>query len=215
MTRTRYTIAVDFDGVIHSYSGTWQGHHVIADPPVPGAIEWLAGMVSRFDVAIMSTRNATWRGRRAMRRWLFENDPDAPSSFALWCDQMPLGRVKFPKRKPPALAYIDDRALRFNGPGTFPTVDDVHRARPWNRPGGHENRLTKVPSSIFECGCCGTVMSTSFMVASRIAELSCPVCAVAECRTPEPFAPAGPIALGRLKLRVQSEMDAYRESRHA
>lgn len=31
-----------------------------------------------------------------------------------------------------ALVYVDDRAWRFTG--TFPTADEIHAARPWNRP---------------------------------------------------------------------------------
>jgi hypothetical protein len=36
--------------------------------------------------------------------------------------------VTITAEKPPALVYVDDRAWRFEGPGTFPTVEQVHRA---------------------------------------------------------------------------------------
>lgn len=127
----RYSIAVDFDGVIHSYRSPWVNHHTIPDPPVPGAIKWLGDMTVKFDVYILSTRCKTWRGRRAMKRWLHKYDePDVP--FAVWEDTSAIGfRVKFAKSKPPALIYLDDRAVRFEGPGTFPTTEQIHRAVPW------------------------------------------------------------------------------------
>ena len=39
-------LAIDFDGVLHSYSSGWKGSRNIPDPPVDGAIEWLNGLVS-------------------------------------------------------------------------------------------------------------------------------------------------------------------------
>ena len=42
----KFTVAVDFDGVIHSYTTLWFTASVIPDPPVPGAIEWLCGSTS-------------------------------------------------------------------------------------------------------------------------------------------------------------------------
>ena len=68
-----YTVCVDFDGVLHSYTTPWINAHTIPDPPVQGAIAWLATMLEKFDVVIFSTRCKTWRGRRAICRsscWL-------------------------------------------------------------------------------------------------------------------------------------------------
>lgn len=129
----RYTIAVDFDGVIHSYTTPWVNAWTIPDPPVEGAIEWLRSMVSHFDVVIFSTRCKSWRGRRAMKRWLWLHDTGGNGSYAMWEDLDPVGMVKFAKSKPPALIYLDDRAWRFAGPGTFPSKDDIHLAWPWHK----------------------------------------------------------------------------------
>ena len=118
----RYTIAVDFDGVIHSYTSPWVAAHVIPDPPVDGAIEWLMRMADQFDIVIFTTRGKTWRGRRAVLRWLHKK------SFYLYDAE-----IKVTAKKPPCLIYLDDRAVRFEGPGTFPTADEIHRARPWNK----------------------------------------------------------------------------------
>ncbi|MEO0481947.1 MAG: hypothetical protein AAF196_20980 [Planctomycetota bacterium] len=127
----RYTIAVDFDGVLNSYESGWQGATVLPDPPVEGAIEWLHEMIQDFDIAIMSTRNWQEGGIEAMRAWLQEHTP-AP----LWYEgggERGLEDIQFPTSKPPALIYLDDRAVRFEGPGTFPSKSDVHRLRPWNK----------------------------------------------------------------------------------
>lgn len=212
----RYTIAVDFDGVIHSYEQPFIAKHVIPDGPVPGALDWLAGMTRHFDVAIMSTRNSSWRGRRAMRRWLFENDSDGWDSYAMWQDQAPLGRVVFPKRKPPALAYLDDRALRFNGPGTFPTVGQIHDARPWNkRAAGGASR--KGGSMRFvECDCCGLIMASDGMMARQeLSALDCPQCASIGCSSPRAFEPAEPVVLAAIRDASQSEVIKQREGSNA
>lgn len=125
----RYSLAVDFDGVLHRYDTPWIAPHIIPDAPVDGAIDWLHRMLQRFDIVIFTTRGRTWRGRRAVRRWLRAN------SWPPWWITDEFGRgleeVQVTAVKPPALIYLDDRAIRFVG--TFPTVDEVHRARPWHK----------------------------------------------------------------------------------
>ena len=129
----KYTVSVDFDGVLHRYETKWINAHTIPDSPVPGAIEWLHKIIQKFDVVIFSTRAKTWRGRRAMRAWLRRN------SGMLYHDGMGwrgIEEVTFAK-KPIALIYLDDRALRFEG-RNWPSGEEIHRARPWNR---RENKL--------------------------------------------------------------------------
>ncbi len=119
--RQRRTIAVDFDGVVHSYASGWKGACVIADPPVEGAIEWLVAAVERFDVAIFSVRASSPGAVDAMRAWLRRHGlPDHV-----------LARITFPVAKPPAELYIDDRAYRFEG--TFPSFEELASLSPWNR----------------------------------------------------------------------------------
>lgn len=122
----RYTVAVDFDGVIHAYTTPWINAHTIPDPPIPGAIEWLAATLWSLDVVIFSTRCKTWRGRRAVRAWLYKHAGN------LWYpspDSDGIEDVKLSYEKPPALMYIDDRAFRFEG--KFPSVQAIHNAKPW------------------------------------------------------------------------------------
>jgi hypothetical protein len=129
MTKPHWTVAVDFDGVIHSYTTPWINAHTIPDPPVPGAMRWLHHTVQSFNVVIYSTRCKTWRGRRAIRAWLKEH------SGILW-EQIPgfrgLEDVELSREKPPALIYVDDRAYRFTGEN-WPSKDEIHKLRPWNK----------------------------------------------------------------------------------
>jgi hypothetical protein len=129
-SQKRYTVAVDFDGVIHSYTSPWVDAATIPDPPVPGAISWLFRTIQHFDVAITSTRNHQSGGIRAMRAWLKAH------SDALWNEPGPgyrgLEDITFPQEKPAALIYLDDRAVRFDGEN-FPEKDEIHRLRPWNK----------------------------------------------------------------------------------
>jgi hypothetical protein len=117
----RYTVAVDFDGVIHSYTSPWAGADVIPDPPVPGAIEWLLEISKKFTVVLFTTRGETNAGQYAVRAWL---DKHGWPSGRAWPDVT--------NSKPHALVYIDDRAWRFEG--RFPTAHEIHGMRPWNKP---------------------------------------------------------------------------------
>jgi hypothetical protein len=131
------TIAVDFDGVIHSYTSGWQGAHVIPDPPVPGAIDFLAYLSADgtpANVVIFSSRAKTWRGRRAMKAWLCEH------SGGLWDECMGnpgIQSIKVTATKPVASVYLDDRAVRFDG--SFPSDGKGVRAmlelQPWWKTG--------------------------------------------------------------------------------
>ena len=124
----RYTIAVDFDGVIHRYDSPWINAHTIPDPPVEGAMSWLFNMIETFDIVIFSTRCKTWRGRLAVHRWLREH---SGNFYHESCGHPGVEDVRLSFKKPPALIYLDDRAIRFQG--VFPTKSEIHMARPWNK----------------------------------------------------------------------------------
>ncbi len=139
------TLSIDFDGVIHSYTSGWQGASEINDPPVPGAIKWLAKMAEKYELCIFSTRSATTEGREAMRkaiaRWVFESDLSDEKAAHL------MGTLKFPKSKPSAWLTLDDRALTFTG--VFPGEEQIESFRPWYK---RENDLgqTTVGQRIYE-----------------------------------------------------------------
>lgn len=131
-------IAIDFDGVLHSYVSGWRGARNVPDPPVPGAIPWLELLLSeyadtpdsmcamappgRITVAIFSSRSRYFGGRSAMKRWLVKHGLDKR-----WLEV-----IKFPLFKPPSHVLLDDRAVTFNG--GFPSGLELINFRPWWKP---------------------------------------------------------------------------------
>lgn len=129
----RYVVAVDFDGVIHSYTSPWVSAEVIPDAPVEGAIEWLCRMVQKFTVVIFTTRGKTEEGRKAVLEWIQRHHDDRYAAVTEGDRKWLVSNLTVTAEKPPALIYLDDRAYRFEGPGTFPTSEQIHAAKPWNK----------------------------------------------------------------------------------
>lgn len=104
------TVCVDFDGVLAVYAG-WKTAHRIGDP-LPGAVDFLVELRKRgFKVVIYSAR----------------------PSGEIWNWLTAHGMVMLVKEvvyKPPAVAYVDDRALRFDGDFTG-LARDVVEFRAW------------------------------------------------------------------------------------
>ncbi|MFG2970841.1 hypothetical protein ACGFZS_46990 [Streptomyces sp. NPDC048288] len=106
------TLAIDFDGVIHAYSKGWQDG-TIYDPPLPGSLEAIRSLMETYAVFIHTTRDAG-----AVAGWLADHgfdtvlDVDGPThpKRQFWND---LGALLVTDRKLPAVAYIDDRGIRF------------------------------------------------------------------------------------------------------
>lgn len=122
------TLCVDFDGVIHLYESGWKGVDVVADGPVPGAIEWLAWASDRYEVCIYSSRSKDPNGVIAMTNALriWANAALPPEDV----DRV-MGRLSFPTEKPAAYLTIDDRAICFDG--TWPTAAQIDGFVPWNK----------------------------------------------------------------------------------
>lgn len=112
------TVVFDFDGVIHSYTSGWQGATNIPDPPVPGIQEALKEIHDAgYEVVVVSTRCKTALGRMAIENWI---------------DMYGMTQEvdKVCKEKPPAIAYIDDRAICFDGhPETL--LKKIQSFEPW------------------------------------------------------------------------------------
>ena len=124
----RKTVCVDFDGVIHSYTTPWQKPWIIPDPPVPGAIDFLLDLLcANYRVVICSARCNSWRGRRAVDAWLRKHSGNLYDTMG-----PSICEIEVTSRKPGAIVYIDDRALRFDG--RWPGVESLANMRPWNRP---------------------------------------------------------------------------------
>ncbi len=127
-TPHKYTVAVDFDGVIHAYDSPWVAPDVIPDGPVPGAIDALLELARSFEVVIHTTRGKDVTGVIAVRRWLWEYGYREFGATE-WRELT----IQVTSQKVPALVYIDDRAYRFDG-ANWPTAEDIHRRLiPWNK----------------------------------------------------------------------------------
>lgn len=91
----RPTVCLDLDGVLNLYDG-WRGEDHFADPR-EGAQEFLQALSLRHRVVILTTRDSgkvwTW-----LRRHRLSLDVDEVTD-----------------RKPPAVVYVDDRAVCFDG----------------------------------------------------------------------------------------------------
>lgn len=134
------TVAVDFDGVIHAYSRGWQDG-TIYDEPMPGAVEGLRQLMATYAVFIHTSREPEqvlpWLadlgfdvtideccGRCFGAGGISEVDADGrarhtenPCSacegsglIAFWNNRE---QLLVTNRKLPAVAYLDDRAVRF------------------------------------------------------------------------------------------------------
>lgn len=93
-------VCLDFDGVLHSYVSGWQGSTVIQDGPVPGAKEAVDLLRYRYRVVVNSARCDTAEGRQAIADWLASNGIQVDDVV---------------EHKPPAVAYVDDLAVPFQG----------------------------------------------------------------------------------------------------
>jgi phosphoglycolate phosphatase-like HAD superfamily hydrolase len=112
------TVVFDFDGVINSYRSGWQGNAIIPDPPVPGIKEAIDEIrAAGYEVVVVSTRCNSPFGRDAIRAYL--------SASGIRVDAVQA-------EKPPAIVYIDDRAICFDGkPETL--LEKIDAFKPWNK----------------------------------------------------------------------------------
>lgn len=93
MTDYKPRLLIDFDGVIHAYSKGW-ADGTAYDRPMPDAKNALARLTKQgYEVVIFSTRRME-QIRDWLKRWDF---PD----------------YRITNIKEPAVAMIDDRAIRF------------------------------------------------------------------------------------------------------
>lgn len=110
------TVVFDFDGVIHSYKSGWQGVTIIPDPPVPGIKEAIDELRKEgYEVVVVSTRCSYSDGMEAVQSYLVEYDINVDRVLA---------------EKPPAVCYIDDRAIRFDGDASV-IVEQVKSFHSW------------------------------------------------------------------------------------
>lgn len=114
------TVVFDFDGVIHSYSSGWQGADIANDPPVEGIMDAMKSIKGAgYDIAVVSSRCATPGGRACVNDYLLKYD------ILKYIDTIC-------KEKPPAIVYIDDRAICFDG-NAKSLLLQIQSFKPWYR----------------------------------------------------------------------------------
>ena len=114
----KQTVVFDFDGVIHSYISGWKGIEVIPDPPVPGIKEVIDKLrAAGYEVVVVSSRANLSMGWEAIKAYLKEHDIVVDNVTHI---------------KPPALVYIDDRAICFDGHAET-LLDKIENFKPWNK----------------------------------------------------------------------------------
>lgn len=112
------TLAVDFDGVIHSYEHGWRDGSIYGDF-LPGAMPALLDLMNRYAVFIHTTRNpkqvARWIERTSGHNLDCVTYTGLPTTWQLWRTGFwnVQGVLLVTRRKLPAVAYIDDRGIRF------------------------------------------------------------------------------------------------------
>lgn len=136
----RKLIALDFDGVLHSYSTPWSDAATISDGPTPGAMRFLQQLVDdgRFDVVIVSSRLSRGDGYDAVHAWLLDNlraafnaDEDESTGDLGEAGDVIFHKLKLSPERPPAFVTIDDRGLNFTG--EWPDLDTLAALKPWNK----------------------------------------------------------------------------------
>lgn len=109
------TVVFDFDGVIHSYCSGWKGKTVIPDLPVQGIREAINDIRKLYRVVVVSTRCDTPEGIAAVKDYLAKHDIAVDDVM---------------KEKPPAIVYVDDRAICFDG-NPHGLLDKIKVFEPW------------------------------------------------------------------------------------
>ena len=110
------TVVFDFDGVIHSYKSGWKGIDIIPDPPVKGIKELIDELRKEFNIVIVSTRCSTNEGILAVNKYLRKYDINVD---------------KVQMDKPPAICYVDDRAIKFDPKNISILFDEIKGFKNW------------------------------------------------------------------------------------
>jgi hypothetical protein len=97
------TIAIDFDGVLHPYTNGWTGSVPDDEPPISGVRGFLELLKAQdYRLVVFSTRADHAEGAAGIDRWLTD-----------WGIRPFFDEITH--TKPPAIAYVDDRAVPFIG----------------------------------------------------------------------------------------------------
>jgi hypothetical protein len=132
----RPNLAIDFDGVIHSYENGWQGG-IIYGTIVPGFFEWAVKAKKLFTLVIYSSRSGSHKMRQPMedfikvqlQGWLWDEEKEGRKQTLSFHD------FTFASYKLPTFLTIDDRAITFKGDWYASELDPERlvKFKPWNQ----------------------------------------------------------------------------------
>jgi hypothetical protein len=94
-------ISVDFDGVVNAYTRGWNDGK-LDEEPVHGAADALKRLVDSGYTVVIFTARLEHQPREMIEDWLWKNGIDYGTHYHDITD-----------RKVAAIAYIDDRGIRF------------------------------------------------------------------------------------------------------
>ena len=131
----RETISVDFDGVIHKYSGGWQEGEIY-DDPIDGSFETLMQLYKDgYNICISTARTELESIRTWWNKWYHIKFPNS--------EMFP---IEITNTKPIAIAYIDDRGI------TFTNWDEVYHtlSQTTKQPKGEEGGIPRgsIPTGV-------------------------------------------------------------------
>jgi len=150
----KQTVVFDFDGVIHSYKSGWQGPTTIPDEPVKGIKEAIAEIrKAGYEVVVVSTRCESIEGQNAIMQYLMKHGIEFDN---------------IRKEKPPAIVYIDDRAICFDG-NAGSLLERIRNFQPWNK-----RKMTKLDEL-------RSLSAKEFK--DLIQKSPCAICKLEECQT--------------------------------
>lgn len=104
MTDKRKTIAVDFDGTLCQFQHFGDGR--IVNPPNQDAVEIMNDLhETGYEIVIFTVR--------LHPKWGAEENREQRAELERWLKEYGVPYDEITNRKPEAVAYVDDRAIRF------------------------------------------------------------------------------------------------------
>ena len=119
----RLTVAFDFDGVITQFRNGWLGKSEIDDVPVKGIKEVIDELIEDNKIVIVSHRCDEEVAREKVIKWL---------------DKHKIQYDEVTSTMPHNVAYIDDKAISFNG-NVNNLIHNINNMNPWHN--DIENRV--------------------------------------------------------------------------
>ena len=130
----KLSVVFDFDGVISENKNGWQGVSVIDEKPVLGIKNAIDEIRQYYKVIVLSHRCSTEKGVKVLQEWL--------DGYEIKYDGLT-------DKKPEAVAYIDDKAICFNG-NAKNLLKEIQSLESWNTENGEFIEYRPQPGDIVE-----------------------------------------------------------------